>query len=482
MTEHVRQRKFFLPERVPHAWSVRFAQDGISPQGERCDLALGMVANVAKGDGVVRNDFDHVSIFQRPIFNATWDAHRRCWRDFVARGEEGFTLSPTEENREVVYRCKPFWYRLDMTGAQGPSYVSVSERPLRGYTLAPMFKNGTTYEYRPCFEMGLGEDGKPHSRAGLEPFSGFYGNIMPMARLYDPAARTEKMADWFSDYLLLLVEFATRSLQSVMCGMIKYPFAFKWQKTASDTLAAGFYTTEPAKIDIGSRLCIKYRVVSNKEEKRYCKVVGLGEETEAGYPILLDMDDLEAFFADMESCEIGYGAQLTGSALSHVTNASSGTWGDQPACPFVWRGKENAWGNVTSMICDVLFNNDHPTGMAICHLEDISYYDGTLNEHYVQYEYGKPYMELYKYQSYVVSFGAYGKPYLLVPSELQSTYPEYYWATYTRHLPITHKGVAHLCVGGDITGTNGINHGTYEIIQSPTTTSYGGRLILEEGS
>jgi len=295
MTEHVRQRKFFLPERVPHAWSVRFPQDGISPQGERCDLALGMVANVAAGDQAVRNDFDYISIFQRPIFNATWDAQTRTWRDFVARGEEGFTLSPTEENREVIYRCKPFWYRIDMSGAQAPSYVSVSDKPLRGYTLAPMFKNGTTYEYRPCFEMGIGEDGKPHSRAGLLPYTGTFVDIMPIARLYDPAAHTERMADWFSDYLLLLVEFATRSLQSVMCGVIRCTLNTTWQKVSSGTLAAGFYTTEPDKIGVGALAAINY---SGKESGKYnVKILGVGEETVLEFPILIDLDEHEVIIS-----------------------------------------------------------------------------------------------------------------------------------------------------------------------------------------
>ena len=481
MTEHVRQRKFFLPERVPHAWSVRFPQDGISPQGERCDLAFGMVANVALGDAVVRNDFDRISIFQRPIFNATWDAQKRRWVDFVARGEEGFTLSPTEENREVVYRCKPFWYRLDMTGAQGPSYVSVSDKPLNGYTLAPMFKNGTAYEYRPCFEMAMGDDSKPHSRAGLVPFEGRFAEIMPTARLYDSAAHTEKMADWFSDYLLLLVEFATRSLQSVMCGVMKRQLNVTWHKTASEMLAAGFYTDEPATVGAGARVRIGYRTDTSGEGNYFCRILGVGEQNEWGYPILLDLDDLEGFFANKVSCSLSYATHLTGEALSHVTNASSGTWGELEASPFVWRGKENAWGNVASTVCDVLFNNDYPTGMSVCHLEDLSQYDGTLNEYYTEYDYGKVYMEGTRVIGYVISFAAYGKPYLLVPSLLQYDYPEYYWATYTRHVPFTRRGVGYLRVGGDVTGSNGVNHGTYEIIANTTTLGFGGRLILEEG-
>ena len=168
MTEHVKQRPLFAPNRVVHAWSVYFPE-GISPEGVREDLARNMVAQVAVGDEKVRNDFDRLEIYRRPIFNATWDSAARRWVDLVAQGEAGFTFSPTAPNREVVYRCTPFWYKIDYSGANGPSFISVTDRPLEGYRLAPMFKDANTYEYRPCFEMALGDDGKPHSRAGLTP-------------------------------------------------------------------------------------------------------------------------------------------------------------------------------------------------------------------------------------------------------------------------------------------------------------------------
>ena len=481
MTEHVRQHRLFLHDRIPHAWSVRFDQNSVSPQGERCDLAECMVANVAVGDAVVRNDFDKVSIFQRPIFNATWDKEKRRWCDFVARGEAGFTLTPTEEGREVLYRCKPFWYRLDMEGAQGPSFVSVTDRPLKGYTLAPMFQNGSDFVYRPCFELALGEDGKPHSRAGLVPYENSAAGVMAAARLFDSAAHTERMADWFSDYLLLLVEFATRSLQSVMRGVVSRPLTVTWQKTAGDGVEAGFYVEDPATVEIGARVLVNYTSPTANDGKAYHKIVGLGEATAIGYPVYTTIADMAAFLADKTTCKLSYVTCLTGEALSHVTNASSGTWGSLPSSPFVWRGKENAWGNLSSLICDMMFDNDREGGMGVCHLEDMSKYTGELNEHYMVYDYGKPYMTTRDTYSYIVRFEAFGKPHLLVPSVLQKEYPEYYWATYTRHAPRSHKGLANLSVGGDYGLENGINHGTYEIAVSTTANGYGGRLIVEEG-
>ena len=119
------------------AYTVSFP-DPSSTLGVREDLAVGMEANVAIGEGVlVRNDFDRIPIFDRPIVNATWNAQRGRWEAFVERGEADFTWRPQEPYREVLYRCRPFWYRLEH-GANGPLRVSVSPEALEGYTLAPM--------------------------------------------------------------------------------------------------------------------------------------------------------------------------------------------------------------------------------------------------------------------------------------------------------------------------------------------------------
>ena len=197
MTEHVKQKHLLAVDRTPRAWTVTFDPESVSPDGKRGDLARNMVANVAVGEEKVRNDFDSVPIFNRPIFNATWDSDLRCWVDLVERGEPGFTFTPTEENREVVYRCTPFWYKIGFEDGQGPTYVSVSDQPLEGYKLAPMFKNATTYEYRPCFELAIGSDKKPHSRAGLLPFDSDVYNLEIALRSYGSGAHTETMADWF---------------------------------------------------------------------------------------------------------------------------------------------------------------------------------------------------------------------------------------------------------------------------------------------
>ena len=127
MSIPVKQRTLLRQGRSPRVYSVSFRDSGPSPRGVRRDAAVGMVAEVAVGGGSVRNDFDKLSVFQRPICNATWDKEARAWRDFVWQGEQGFSFSPTQPYREVLYQCRPFWYRIDYSGEFAPSFVSVAE-------------------------------------------------------------------------------------------------------------------------------------------------------------------------------------------------------------------------------------------------------------------------------------------------------------------------------------------------------------------
>lgn len=216
MSFPVKQHCLLRHSRGPRVWSVRFKS--ASHIGIREDDAKGLVAGVSIGGGAVRNDFDRLPIFQRPVFNATWDRAERRWIRLVPQGAPGFSWSPTEPYREVVYRCQPFWYQIEADGAYPPSRISVTDRPLPGYTLAPMFKNGKDFVYRPSFEMGLGEDGLPHSRAGLSPRLAPLPTLMAHAQQYDASARTESVLDWFSDALLMLVEFATWNFSDLMRG------------------------------------------------------------------------------------------------------------------------------------------------------------------------------------------------------------------------------------------------------------------------
>lgn len=479
MTEHVKQKQILAISRVPHAWSVTFP--GTSPVGVRGDLATNMVAQAAVGNVAVRNDFDRLAIYQRPIFNATWDSDECCWKDFVKQGEEGFTFSPTKENREVLYRCQPFWYKIDFSGECAPSFVSVTDRPLEGYKLAPMFKDGETYEYRPCFEMGIGEDGMPHSRAGLFPVVGEPAELMAYANDYDSVARTEKMADWFSEYLLLLVEFGTRNLSEIMPGFMNSSIPLTACKSSSTGERLGFYASTPDQVSVGQKLRVIYKGEENAEI--WCDMTVLAVDTQEcslGYYVTTDHEDISTFMTLGRLYKVHHPPRQTGSALPYLTKASSGTYGEGSCNPCVWRGKENPWGNISSFICDVALDIVDKETAIFYELSDVFEFDGTLNDKYTAL------MELSKDNfgtGCIMYFLRAGKDHMMIPGDHNAGVQTHYWAAYTNVNPyFSNLGLRFVRVGGDYTNQRAITHGTYEFYGGVNMGLFGARLILEEGT
>lgn len=218
MSFPVRQRTLSLCDPHPEAYTVIFP-DPFDLMGVRAGLARSMQVSVShSSQDVGRNDFEEVPIFHRTMGNATWDAKRRMWVDFVPATSVQFSLTPTVPYREVIYRCRPFWYKLTSMGSAGPHAVSVADRPLPGFHLAPIFQNGTDYVYRAAFQLSVGEDGLPHSRGDAVPMRGSLAELWAAARRYDGRARLEGAREWFSDLLLQMVELACANPSAVLNG------------------------------------------------------------------------------------------------------------------------------------------------------------------------------------------------------------------------------------------------------------------------
>ena len=189
---------------------------GSTAKGTRVEDAVGMVANVAVDDEIVINDFDKVSFYNRRI---CCGYHQPDGRFHVVayRDEPGFAWDGSRG--EVCYEETPFYWTGDLM-----NYVSVSAVPLEGYKLSPRFKNGVDKEYSPVFWASI-VNGKPTSRAGVFPTYGSVNDHMANARQYHEKAHTETMAARMSDYILQLVEFATKDLQTIMMGAANMPYS-----------------------------------------------------------------------------------------------------------------------------------------------------------------------------------------------------------------------------------------------------------------
>ena len=484
MTEHVRQRKLMRSKPLPRIWSVSFKNSGLYPTGERTDLARGMVAEVAVGDAVVRNDFDNISIFQRPIFNATWDSKAGCWKDFVAKGEAGFTYTPTEENREVVYRCTPFWYRIEYAKDGDPNFFSVSDSPQEGYRLAPMFRDGKTFEYRPCFEMSVDAAGKPHSRAGVEPLQGTALSVVSACRNFDKAARTESYTDGLCDFILLMVEFATKDLKSVMKGNAN-ALPLRSALVENGLEKTGLYIEDTEWVKVGQNYILYYYFYDTYVSKTVT-VLDIDEEYIDGFGhyLTLDIDEKEVYDIGNEGAAAylcGF-AKPTGEALAVVTNASSGIASTKRDAPCVWRGKENPWGNVGSLIWDMAaaLREDHYINP--CVLDDFANFDGSINSHYTEYPKVKSYIGLSTYLGKINRLIE-EEPYYFVPiSSYNNDMFGYGCRIHLDHPYVTSDVARFLRVGGSYRTEKGGHHSIWQFLgQSVEDDCFGGRLVMKEG-
>ena len=183
---------------------------------------------------------------------------------------------------------------------------------------------------------------------------------------------------------------------------------------------------------------------------------------------------------EYEDCVVYDSPEMTGQALPLVTNASSGKASEDLYSPIVWRGKENPWGNISSLICDVLF--DMPGEKGIFHpykLSDLKKFDGTLNEWYVRRTYQTKNLLTFM-RSVIVSFTTAGEDCFLIPAEFRSQDSHYNFAAEAAVYPTNKQGVRFLRVGGDYTLMNGVNHATYEMFGEADIGGFSGRLILQE--
>ena len=351
MSRHAIKQLMLLTR--PPVYTVSFADSSILPHGKREDNARVKVAEVSRNGEHVRNDFDDVPIFQRPICNATWDSVRRRWCDIVWQGEPRFSWSPTEPKREVLYRCRPFYYRLDMGGDSAPVRVSVTEAPLAGFRLAPMFKNPHDFVYRPAFAMGCDQHNIPHSRAGLVPLRGGAATLTRRAIAFDKAARCERMADWFSDLLLQWVEFATRDLGSVMRGAAFFNKTYTVAYQKGEPLDQLSFSSA-----VTSSLCEGMSLQFQWLDKSATRdVIGFEAINENNVFVKLDrpLQLAEEDYEEDGRCLFTVTTQAwrAGKVLPHLKAssgelvASEGFYG-----PCAWRGKENPWGNTGSLLYD----------------------------------------------------------------------------------------------------------------------------------
>ena len=322
---------------------------GSNPAGVRADDAVGMIANAAVDDAVVINDFDGVPFFNRPMCNVYHDAEGKP-HVMAYRGEPGFafdggTFPPYADHGETFYECTPC--------AWNGSYdvPSVTGTPSEGYELFEIFPDWNTKVYLPAYWMST-VDLKATSRSGTVPDYNSVNGHMDAARTYNENAHTETMVAHMYEYVLQLVEFATRDLQLVMMG--------------ASTLSYNSATDLSTVAETGVNRVIVANATADKYVVGQSIVIGTSQN---GIQIAdrvnitaIDVYDAEnkAIYFSGDAKDITVGCYLSSRAWNNgatdIVVASSGSPGSNTSgkYPCIWRGKVDPWADAYSAICDIL--------------------------------------------------------------------------------------------------------------------------------
>jgi hypothetical protein len=230
--------------------------------------------------------------------------------------------------------------------------------------------------------------------------------------------------------------------------------------------------------DLGNEVVIAYTKV-----KGYLPNIDDPYHSYTQYAYRIEFEDSSLFntlqeYGDIHCC---CEACRTGEALPLVTSASSGAAKSLIGGPCVWRGKENPWGNVGSLVCDMLFWSPERFVLDSYFLSDVKKYDGTINEHYRKSNMVAKYWKGY---SYGINYSFDTEiPYLIVPASVQTSYA---WKNSAARYYMSNESydyVKHLRVGGDFRDSNATQHATYEVLEHQIYIDrFGGRLIVEERS
>lgn len=319
---------------------------GSNPAGVRVDDAVGMVANVAVDDEIVQNDFDSVSFFNRPICCGYHDANGKFHVN-AYRGEPGFAFDGS--NGEVFYECTPCGWNGSFDAP------SVTGTPCEGYALFPNFKNWYEKEYYPVFWLSMVAN-KATSRSGTVPEYSSLNGHMDKARTYNTNAHTETMQAHMYEYVLQLIEFATRDLQLVMMGASTLSY-----NSATDITTVAETDTNRA-------------IVTNATADKYVVgqsiVIGTTQNGSniADRVIITSIEAYDAtnktmyFDGSPVNIEVGYfiSSRAWKNGATDIIVASSGSPGSNTSgkYPCIWRGKVSPWADGFSVICSFLIQRN----------------------------------------------------------------------------------------------------------------------------
>ena len=353
-------------------YGVKFT--GSNPTGERTYDAVGMVANVGVDDEVVVNDFDKVSFYNRPVCCGTHDENG----NFIVNayeGEPGFARDGS--NGDVYYECTPFYWN----GSFEEPVVSAIE--FVGSKLAPMFNSIDEKVYLPCYWASITQDGKYRSISGAYPKWASCNMHMDNCRKTNINAHTETIKAHMTEYILQLVEFATKDLQSVMMGVCNMVWENSDKITTQETVNKNYVVIAKDK----ASAYVVGQTITNSTNWDNCRriITKIEDQQDNNSYLYFENQEPLSVKAGIKISSFPYKTGATdnikASSGSDVSNADG-----KHQCK--WRGKEAPWAEGFSVLCDILRKKEDDGNYYPYLLEDPKKYkNGTLTEDYVKLNY-----------------------------------------------------------------------------------------------
>lgn len=370
-------------------YGARWAEGSSASAGERVGDAAGLVANAGVDDEVVQNDFDGVY---------PWAGRRRCngYRDsdgeFVVTAYEGEAGYSQSDPDKLVYVETPLFYYFD--GVQdGYEQKLISMLPQPGFLPSPacLRPDGSlrSHSYSAAYLMAL-EDGKATSRAGAFSAYGGLNGMMDGARTLGAQYALERTATWYTESLLMTVEFATKDLQSVMAGATSYSYNIAKAKAAesgANRVALGNAYNEAAQYVVGVPITLSHTGSTGDVTVENRRVAAITPKNASETYLYFDgepVDITQETTVFVRSWENGAADGVRATSGSPVSNQSG-------KYPCVYRGRENPYGNAWQFLCDVMSQRTASAGAwayNAYYLPDATRYSsGALTEDYVKLDY-----------------------------------------------------------------------------------------------
>ena len=409
-------------------YGVRFSGSGNTGSTvTRLYDAVGLTAAVGTDTDTAVNDFDSI---------APWSTRRRCcgyWDDsgrFVVNAYEGEPGYTTDGSNGEVWVEQSLWYYQHTVSEDGVEEITISTYQYPGFSTAPIFlsRGGQAQPYLKAYTAAYPMatvDGKPTSRSGVFPGTYSINTAMTAARTEGENYCTTTAGEWYSDWLLMVVEFATRNLQAIMVGATQLPWTTTHTALVAETganriiisasNASGYVVGQTIGIGAtqgGNQVCSNRRITSI-------------ETVEDGTALNFDGDPVDIAVGNM----VYSLAWITGTCDGVQSSSGSYTSNTSGKYQCIYRGKEKPYGDCFEWCCDVLFQRhgagatEDPYTYTTHYLPDPTKYSGgTITEDYVQLGYGIPVQD-----GYSTALGLDERfPWVRIPSAIGGSTSTYY--------------------------------------------------------